>query len=63
MPVAVVAAESEHLAEDALAHIEVEYEVLEPALDFRAGGRVPSKQWDNPLPGHRAERHGPDRHR
>jgi CO/xanthine dehydrogenase Mo-binding subunit/aerobic-type carbon monoxide dehydrogenase small subunit (CoxS/CutS family) len=50
MPVAVVAAESEHLAEDALTQIEVEYEVLEPALDFLQAAAA-SKQWDNPLPG------------
>jgi CO/xanthine dehydrogenase Mo-binding subunit/aerobic-type carbon monoxide dehydrogenase small subunit (CoxS/CutS family) len=50
MPVAVVAAESEHLAEDALTQIEVEYEVLEPALDFLQAAAA-SKQWDNALPG------------
>jgi len=50
MPVAVIAAESEHIADDALALIEVEYEVLEPALDFRTAAGA-AKQWDNPLPG------------
>jgi xanthine dehydrogenase molybdenum-binding subunit len=50
MPVAVVAAESEHIADDALALIEVEYEVLEPALDYLVAASA-SKQWDNPLPG------------
>ncbi|HWD64121.1 MAG TPA: molybdopterin-dependent oxidoreductase [Solirubrobacteraceae bacterium] len=50
MPVAVVAAESEHIADDALALIEVEYEVLEPALDFLTAAAA-AKQWDNPLPG------------
>jgi CO/xanthine dehydrogenase Mo-binding subunit/aerobic-type carbon monoxide dehydrogenase small subunit (CoxS/CutS family) len=50
MPVAVVAAESEHIADDALALIEVEYEALEPALDFLVAASA-SKQWDNPLPG------------
>lgn len=50
MPVAVVAAESEHIADDALARIEVEYEVLEPALDFLAAAGA-QKQWDNNLPG------------
>jgi CO/xanthine dehydrogenase Mo-binding subunit/aerobic-type carbon monoxide dehydrogenase small subunit (CoxS/CutS family) len=50
MPVAVVAAESEHIADDAMALIEVEYEVLEPALDFLAAASA-QKQWDNPLPG------------
>jgi CO/xanthine dehydrogenase Mo-binding subunit len=50
MPVAVVAAESEHIADDALALIEVEYEALEPALDHLAAASA-AKQWDNPLPG------------
>lgn len=50
MPVAVVAAESEHIADDALALIEVEYEALEPALDFLTAAAA-AKQWDNPLPG------------
>jgi CO/xanthine dehydrogenase Mo-binding subunit/aerobic-type carbon monoxide dehydrogenase small subunit (CoxS/CutS family) len=48
MPVAVVAAESEHVADDAIGLIEVEYEILEPVLDFReaaddGGGR----QWNS----------------
>ena len=50
MPVAVVAAESEHIADDALALIEVEYEAREPALDYLATASAP-KQWDNPLAG------------
>lgn len=50
MPVAVVAAESEHAADDAIALIAVEYEVLEPALDFLVAASA-AKQWDNPLPG------------
>ena len=50
MPVAVVAAESEHIAADAIARIEVEYEALEPQLDFRAAASA-ARQWDNPLPG------------
>lgn len=50
MPVAVVAAESEHLAEDALAQIEVTYEVLEPAIDFEKAAGY-EQQWDNFLPG------------
>jgi putative selenate reductase molybdopterin-binding subunit len=50
MTVAVVAAESEHIADDALALIEVEYEALEPALDHLAAAGAP-RQWDNPLPG------------
>jgi aerobic-type carbon monoxide dehydrogenase small subunit (CoxS/CutS family) len=50
MPVAVVAAESEHIAEDALARIEVEYEVLEPATDFEKAAGY-ERQWENLLPG------------
>lgn len=50
MPVAVIAAESEHIADDALAMIEVEYEVLEPTLDFLTAASA-AKQWDNALPG------------
>ena len=50
MPVAVVAAESEHIADDALDLIEVEYEALEPALDHLSAASA-AKQWDNPLPG------------
>lgn len=50
MPVAVVAAESDHVADDALALIEVEYEALEPQLDHLTAAGA-AKQWDNPLPG------------
>lgn len=50
MPVAVVAAESDGIAEDALAEIEIEYEILEPSLDFLAAAGAPP-QWDNALPG------------
>jgi CO/xanthine dehydrogenase Mo-binding subunit/aerobic-type carbon monoxide dehydrogenase small subunit (CoxS/CutS family) len=50
MPVAVVAAESEHIADDALALIEVEYEVLEPTLDY-LNTATAAPQWDNHLPG------------
>lgn len=50
MPVAIVAAESEHVADDALALIEVEYEALEPQLDHLTAASA-AKQWDNPLPG------------
>lgn len=50
MPVAVVAAESEHIADDALALIEVEYEALEPQLEHLNAASA-AKQWDNPLPG------------
>jgi putative selenate reductase molybdopterin-binding subunit len=60
MPVAVVAAESEHIADDAIARIEVEYEVLEPVLDFReavAGG--PERQWNTAFPGSVRAVYGP----
>lgn len=50
MPVAVVAAESDGIAEDALALIEVEYEALEPALDHLTAASA-ARQWDNALPG------------
>lgn len=50
MPVAVVAAESEHIADDAIALIEVEYEALEAQLDHLTAASA-AKQWDNPLPG------------
>ena len=50
MPIAVVAAESDGIAHDAIALIEVEYEVLEPALDFLVAASA-AKQWDNALPG------------
>ncbi len=46
MPVAVVVAESEHAADDAVDAIEVEYEVGAPLLDYlRATNAVP--QWEN----------------
>jgi CO/xanthine dehydrogenase Mo-binding subunit/aerobic-type carbon monoxide dehydrogenase small subunit (CoxS/CutS family) len=50
MPIAVVAAESEHIADDALALIEVTYEALESQLDHLTAASA-AKQWDNPLPG------------
>ncbi len=40
-PVAIVAAEDEKAAQAALARIRVEYEVLEPVLDFRAAKDAP----------------------
>ena len=52
MPIAVVAAESEHAADDAIDLIEVEYEVLTPSLDYVAAtGPDAPKLWDNPNPG------------
>ena len=47
-PIAVVAAESEHIADEAAHLIEVEYEVLPATLDMMEG-TLPSalKQWDN----------------
>ena len=56
MPVAVVAAETEHIADDALALIEVEYEVLEPALDFLTAAER------RQAVGQPAARHDPDAH-
>ena len=50
MPVAVVAAESEHICDDAIDLIEVEYEVLEPVLSPTDALTAP-KQWDNELDG------------
>jgi putative selenate reductase molybdopterin-binding subunit len=50
MPVAVVAAESLHALDDAMAEIEVDYEVLEPALDFERAAAY-EQQWDNMFPG------------
>ncbi|MFQ5856436.1 MAG: xanthine dehydrogenase family protein molybdopterin-binding subunit [Anaerolineae bacterium] len=51
-PVAVVAAETEHIADEAIQLIEVEYEVLPAVLDFMEG-MLPStpKQWDNKYDG------------
>lgn len=49
-PVAVVAAESEHIADQALSLIDIEYEVLEPVLDYLATEQA-APQWDNHLPG------------
>lgn len=57
-PVAVVAAESEHVADDALELIDVTYEVLEPALDYLDADHA-APQWDNELPGTVKHVHGP----
>jgi CO/xanthine dehydrogenase Mo-binding subunit len=47
-PVAVVAAENEHIADHATQLIEVEYEVLPPTLDMMEGTQSSTlKQWDN----------------
>jgi CO/xanthine dehydrogenase Mo-binding subunit len=47
-PIAVVAAESEHIADEAVNLIAVEYEVLPPVLDMMEGTRPTAlKQWDN----------------
>ena len=47
-PIAVVAAESEHIADEAIQRIEVEYEVLPATLDMMEGaGPFALKQWDN----------------
>ncbi len=50
--VAVVAAESEHIADEAIHLIEVQYEVLPAVLDFMEGTRPTTpKQWDNKFDG------------
>ena len=47
-PIAVVAAENEHIADQAIHLIEVEYEVLPATLDMMEGTRPSAlKQWDN----------------
>ncbi|HSL20669.1 MAG TPA: xanthine dehydrogenase family protein molybdopterin-binding subunit [Vicinamibacterales bacterium] len=47
-PIAVVAAESEHIADHAVRLIEVEYEVLPAVFDAMEGSRPAAlKQWDN----------------
>jgi CO/xanthine dehydrogenase Mo-binding subunit len=51
-PIAVVAAESEHIADEAIRQIEVKYEVLPAALDMlEAMKATTQKQWDNKLDG------------
>ena len=47
-PIAVVAAESEHIADEAIHRIEVDYERLPATLDMMEGaGPFTLKQWDN----------------
>jgi CO/xanthine dehydrogenase Mo-binding subunit len=47
-PIAVVAAESEHIADEAIHLIEVQYEVLPAVLDMMEGASPAAiKQWDN----------------
>ncbi|OFV90579.1 MAG: hypothetical protein A3H28_14735 [Acidobacteria bacterium RIFCSPLOWO2_02_FULL_61_28] len=47
-PIAVVAAENEHIADEATHLIEVEYEVLPATLDMMEGTRASTvKQWEN----------------
>jgi CO/xanthine dehydrogenase Mo-binding subunit len=51
-PIAVVAAESEHVADEAIRLIDVQYEVLPAAMDFlEAMKSSTAKQWDNKLDG------------
>jgi CO/xanthine dehydrogenase Mo-binding subunit len=51
-PIAVVAAESEHVADHAVRLIDVEYEVLPAVFDAMEGARTGGlKQWDNKLEG------------
>lgn len=58
MPVAVVVAESEHAADDAIARLEVEYEVLEPVLDFEAAARG-TADWNSAWAGAVRATYGP----
>jgi CO/xanthine dehydrogenase Mo-binding subunit len=47
-PIAVVAAESEHIADQAVSLIEVQYDVLPPVLDMMEGTQPSTlKQWNN----------------
>ena len=47
-PIAVVAAENEHIADHAIHMIDVEYEILPATLDMMEGARPSAlKQWDN----------------
>jgi CO/xanthine dehydrogenase Mo-binding subunit len=51
-PVAVVAADSDHIADEAIHQIAVEYEVLPAVVDYMEGTRSTTpKQWDNRLDG------------
>src|SRR5712691_6255938 len=51
-PIAVVAAESEHIADEAVHLIEVDYDVLPAVLDHIEGMKATTpKQWDNKLDG------------
>jgi CO/xanthine dehydrogenase Mo-binding subunit len=51
-PIAVVAAESEHVADEAIRLIDVQFEVLPAAMDFlEAMKSSTAKQWDNKLDG------------
>lgn len=51
-PVAVVAADSDHIGDEAIRLIQVEYEVLPAALDYMEAIRPNApKQWDNRLDG------------
>ncbi|MBI4212706.1 MAG: xanthine dehydrogenase family protein molybdopterin-binding subunit [Chloroflexi bacterium] len=51
-PVAVVAADSDHIGDEAIRQIQVDYEVLPAVVDFMEGTRPSTpKQWDNRLDG------------
>ncbi len=51
-PIAVVAAESEHIADEAMRQIEVDYEVLPAVVDLQEAMKSSTpKQWDNKLDG------------
>jgi xanthine dehydrogenase molybdenum-binding subunit len=51
-PIAVVAAESEHIADEAIRLIEVQYEIMPATLDMMEGVKAgAAKQWNNNLDG------------
>ncbi|HZO26198.1 MAG TPA: xanthine dehydrogenase family protein molybdopterin-binding subunit [Chloroflexota bacterium] len=51
-PIAVVAADSEHIADEAIRLIEVQYEILPATLDMMEGAKAgAAKQWNNNLDG------------
>ncbi len=51
-PIAIVAAENEHIADEAIRLIEVQYEILPATLDMMEGAKSSApKQWDNKLDG------------
>jgi putative selenate reductase molybdopterin-binding subunit len=60
MPVALVVAESEHAADDAIAEIEVEYEILPAVLDYEAAADTrAARHWHSDFPGTVRATYGP----